>query len=133
MMTSATLFSCAQKDDNESVKQVIESFARAGDNNDAKKLEKLLDQHFQIHMNQLFGSTELSIVERDMYLQKIESKEWGGDKRFVEIDHILINGNSAVVLASLKGSQSTFKSIFVLVKNKEGKWLLLSDTPEIVG
>jgi ketosteroid isomerase-like protein len=132
-MASATLLSCAQKDDSSSIKQVIESFAKAGDNNDAKKLENLLDQHYQIHMNQLFGSTELSIVDRDLYLQKIESKEWGGDKRFVEIDHILMNGNSAVVMASLKGSKSTFKSIFILIKNKDGKWLLLSDTPEIVG
>lgn len=121
----------AQKQEEKAIQATIEGFAKAADNNDVAELSKYLDANYRVVMNQLFGSADVSVVTHDEYVAKIESKEWGGDKRKVEVQQIMINGNTAVAHATLTGEKMTFKSLFMLVKDKDGNWKLVSDTPTI--
>lgn len=121
----------AQKNEEKSIKKVITNFAKAADNSDATKLATYLDENYRIVMNRLFGSESVSIINKTDYLAKIESKEWGGDKRKVEVLSIVVNGNTASAHVSLQGEKATFISIFTLIKNADGEWLLVSDIPII--
>lgn len=76
----ATLGGSAESSEEEAIKKVITSFVQAGDNNDANALEKTLDNNYRIVMNRLFGSDEVDIMSKDIYLEKIKSKEYGGDR-----------------------------------------------------
>lgn len=121
----------AQKSEEKAISQLIGTFALAGDQNDAVKLETCLDDNFRVVMNRLFGSDAVSIMPKDMYMEKIRSKEFGGDKRKVSVDEIVLNGQSACVKVTLEGERATFISLLTLVQDNEGKWLIASDTPTI--
>lgn len=135
LMCLASLFSfgslSGQIKEEKAIKKVITAFAEAGDNNDVKSMEKYLDKNYQVAMNRLFGSKEVSIVPRSVYLSKIKSKEWGGDTRTLSFLSIIVNGNTAVVHVKMKGDKSTFISLINLVQNEKGEWQLLSDLPII--
>lgn len=131
MMSAISLAGLAQENETTSIEQVIHAFAKAGDNNDAKSLDALLEKNYRIVMNQLFGSNELSVVDRATYLTKIADKEWGGDNRKVTIHSIKINGTTAVAQVELVGEKSTFVSFYTLIKNAAGEWKFVSDTPTV--
>ncbi|MFY0607314.1 MAG: nuclear transport factor 2 family protein [Cyclobacteriaceae bacterium] len=123
-------FGCmAQSNANEEVKNTIEAFAKAADQNDSKKLDQLLDDNFRIAMNQMFGSKEVQTVDKTFYLSKIESKEWGGDDREVTISDLVVVGKNATAKVMLVGSKSTMTSILSLVKTADGNWKILQDIP----
>lgn len=120
-----------QSKDEKAIKKVIRAFADAGDKNDVNALEKYLDPNYQVAMNRLFGSKEVSIVSRSVYISKIKSKEWGGDTRTLSFLSIIVNGNTAAVHVKMKGEKATFVSLISLVQNDKGEWQLLSDLPII--
>lgn len=78
-------------------------------------------------MIRLFGSESVGIMDKSTYLEKIESKEYGGDKRELTIENVIVNGTSTSTKLSFKGEKTTFVSIILLIQNKEGKWKLISD------
>lgn len=113
------------------ISDVILAFAKAGDGHDIATLERCLDSNYAVVMNRLFGSSDISIMYREVYLEKIRSKEFGGDKREVSIENVTINGNNASAKVIMKGSKMTFVSILVLVKNANGTWQIIYDLPSI--
>ncbi len=121
----------AQSQDTKAIKKVITAFAKAGDQNDAEKLGSYLDDNFRIVMNRLFGSDKVSILPKSVYLQKIKSKEFGGDDRDISFENFLVNGTSASAKVVLKGKKMTFVSLITLVKDKNDDWKLVSDTPMV--
>ncbi len=131
LITMIGTMSYAQKNEEKAIEKVITNFAKAADNNNVTELATYLDENYRIVMNRLFGSESVSIINKTDYLAKIESKEWGGDKRKVEVHSIVVNGNTASAHVSLQGEKATFISIFTLIKNADGEWLLVSDTPII--
>ena len=63
--------------------------------------------------------------------EKIKSKEWGGDKRQVTIENVVINGQTASAQVTFKGEKMTFVSLMNLVQTADNHWLLISDMPII--
>ncbi|MEQ9166757.1 MAG: nuclear transport factor 2 family protein [Fulvivirga sp.] len=122
----------AQQSETEAIKATIKNFSNAGDFNDAKTLDKYLDENYRVVMNQLFGSTEVVIMPRSVYLEKIASKEFGGDSRDITIEKVLVNGNTASAKVTFKGTKMTFVSIVTLVKHQNGEWKMLSDVPIVI-
>lgn len=131
LSASVTVSAQTQNNDQQDVCTTIQKFAAAGDIQDAKALELLLDSNYRIVMNQLFGSSGVAIMDRAAYLDKIRKKEFGGDKREVIIESVSVNGNTAVAKVIMKGAKLTFVSTIQLIKNSSGKWLIISDTPVI--
>jgi ketosteroid isomerase-like protein len=121
----------AQKAEVEVIKKIVTNFSKAGDTNNSEKLSTYLDDNYRIVMNRLFGSTAVSTMSKSMYLEKIASKEFGGDERKVSFDSVTINGNTACAIVMLEGEKMTSKSIITLVKNTDGIWKLMSDMPVI--
>lgn len=113
------------------VKKAIAAFSKAGDENNVKKLEKYTDVNFRVVMNQLFGSKEIAVLDRDAYFTKIKTKEWGGDKRKLTIENVVVNGKTASAKVTFAGTKMTFVSIVTLVQDAAGNWKMLEDNPSI--
>lgn len=128
LMSTAVL---AQTKEVTAVKAAIEGFSKAGDASDADKLATYLDVNYRVVMNQLFGGTEVAVMPRAVYLDKIRKKEFGGDKRELTFNDVQINGNTAYANVVFKGTKMTFTSIVTLAQNAAGSWLLVSDVPVI--
>ncbi len=129
ILFSVNLYS--QTNDMEAVKQTITAFSKAGDTNDVSELEKHLDDNYRVVMNRLFGSTEVAVMPRAAYIEKIRTKEFGGDTRKLTIENIVVNGNTASARVTFAGTKMTFVSLITLVRDNEGAWRLISDVPVI--
>ncbi len=121
----------AQQSEEKAITQLIQTFAQAGDQNDADKLAACLDDNFRVVMNRLFGSETVSIMPKEVYVEKIRSKEFGGDQRKVQVEKIVLNGNTASAKVTLTGDKATFVTLLNLVQDGDGQWLIVSDTPTI--
>ncbi len=121
----------SQNTEEKAVKQTIISFAKAADNSDAPAIAELLDDNFRIVMNQLFGSKEVSIMPKTVYVEKIRTKEFGGEPRKVTIENVQINGNTATAKVTYAGAKMTFVSLTTLVKHTDGIWKLVSEMPVV--
>jgi len=127
LFTAASCY--AQNSDEKAIKQTIIGFSKAGDVYDADKLATYLDNSYRIVMNRLFGSTEVTIMPKDVYLEKIKTKEYGGDNRKVDIESITLNGTTASAKVSFIGTKMTFLSILTLIKDGDNQWKIVSDIP----
>ena len=58
----------AQQVEVTAVRQTILSMAKAADQSNATELDQYLDTNYRVVMNQLFGSTEVSILSKAVYL-----------------------------------------------------------------
>jgi len=121
----------AQSSDEKAIKETIIAFSKTGDVNDADKLATYLDDNYRIVMNRLFGGQEVSIMPKEVYLEKIRTKEYGGDSRTVEIESMIINGSTASVKASFLGTKMTFVSILTLIKDGNSRWKIVGDMPVV--
>ena len=121
----------AQASDAKDIKAAITGFAKAGDMNDADKLAEYLDTNYRVVMNRLFGSSKVNIMPREVYLEKIRKKEFGGDTRKLTFDNLVINGTTASVMVTMKGKKATFISLITMVQNADGRWKLVSDVPMV--
>lgn len=127
----STLTLAQTPDAKKKVESAIANFAKAADDQNTKALNYVLDKNFRLIMNQMFGSTETVVMSREAYLDKIEKKEFGGEKRELKIEAILINGKNASAKVLFKGSKMTFVSLLQLAQDAEGNWKLVNDMPTL--
>ncbi len=113
------------------IEQTIHAFAKAGDTQNAEQLDQLLDNNYRIVMNRLFGSPDVSVMPKSVYLDKIKTKEFGGDKREVTIHEVIMNSTIATAKVTFKGEKMTFISNLQLIQNAGGDWKLVSDIPSV--
>lgn len=118
--------------EEKNIHKVIKLFSKAGDTRDLIALDKVLDDNYRIVMNQLFGSEEISTMDKATYLSMIKSEKFGGDDRRVEIKETLINGKNAVCIVNLWGKAMNVRSTLSLIKDASETWRIVSDTPEII-
>jgi len=109
------------------ITQALQSFAQAADANSVDDLEKLLATSFRIVWPQ--PDAEPFIVDRSTYLDKIKSKEWGGDNRDVKIHWIKTNGDHGTAYVQLTG-KAEMHSFLDVVKIK-GNWQICQDAVQM--
>ena len=132
------IFGCQAQSETKSIiemkkiKATIHAFGEAGDQQNVAQLDKLLNSNYRIVMNRLFGSEEVSVMPRSVYMDKIRSKEFGGDKREVIIENIIVNNTLASAKVTMKGETMTFVSCLQLIQKADGEWQLISDMPYVV-
>lgn len=132
-----TFFACstmnqpASQDEFEQVINAVKEFADAADQRDADRLDKIMHKDYRSVVNRLFGSAEVSIMNKTLYLDLLKKGKIGGDQRSVNINSVNVIGNNAVVNVSLTGKELVFHSFMQLVKAPSGEWLVISDMPDI--
>lgn len=132
------IFGCQEQSETKSnlemkkIEAIIRAFGSAGDQQNVEQLDKLLNSNYRIVMNRLFGSQEVSVMPKSVYLDKIRSKEFGGDKRDVIIEDLFVNNTVASAKVTMKGEKMTFVSCLQLLQKADGEWQLISDMPYLV-
>jgi len=119
-------------DSKKKVEAAIIRFSSSADEQNAIALEEILDKNFRLVMNQMFGSSETIAMTREVYLEKIRKKEFGGEKRELKIENVLINGKNASAKVLFKGSKMTFISLLQLSQDSSGNWKLVNDMPTLL-
>lgn len=103
----------------------VKSFSAHGDANNTDGLCTILHDNHRLVWND--GTKDPFVADRSFYLNKIETKEWGGDTRTVKIESVkLYGGINASVSAILDGEQAQMKSIFSLVKVND-EWKIIEE------
>lgn len=132
MFLLGSLVSQAQQTaDLAKIEAVVREFSAAGDKQDAASLDKILHPQYRAVINRLFGSPELSLMDKTLYLQLMADKKIGGDNREVFLLQTDLAGNTASVKAIFRGKVLNFTTFISLVKLPDGTWQIISDMPEI--
>ena len=101
------------KADEEQVRSVVTSFARAADTQDVAQMRTVLHKEAQ----QFFkGPDGMVRLETQTYLQMIEQKKIGGQPRDLAIASIDVNGDLASVKASMTNESYHFDNYISLMK-----------------
>ncbi len=130
MSIQSNVFS-QEKTENKAIREVIHEFSNASAQYNYKALDLILDNQFRLIMNQLFGSDQLNVMNKTVYLEKIKNKEFGGEERKVEILTVQINNNNATAHVKFVGATIRFSSYLQLVKNKNKEWRIINDLPTL--
>jgi hypothetical protein len=131
LFTITNLF--GQKPDEEKlVKETISKFAKAADERDEKALDEVLDNTFRLALNQMFGGKDVSVIDKSGYLERIREKKFGGDKRDVTIENIIIMNNNASARVTLKGTKFSLVTLLQLGKSSDGVWKIVNDMPTVL-
>ncbi|MEQ9262324.1 MAG: nuclear transport factor 2 family protein [Owenweeksia sp.] len=128
---SVYTMSYAQNQEVTAIKTTIKAFAKGGDNSNARETAQYLDPNYRVVMNRLFGSKEVVILSREVYLEKIRNKEFGGTPRTLTFQDVITNGSTACAKVKMASANLTFISLINLVKDEQGEWKLVSDTPVV--
>lgn len=122
----ASVTSNASQSPDREIQEVIQRFVSGADAQSVSEIKKALDPGFRVVFNN-YAKNEVSLIDLNTYLGFIERKEWGGDKRKVKIEKILVyDEHNATVKVYLDGEKADFMSFFSLIK-KEGKWYIVQD------
>ena len=125
LVGSTTLASAQSKADIDAITKTVNSYVLAGDQNDITSLESLLHKEYRVLMHTA-SKDETAVVPRAVYIDKIKSKEWGGDTRQLSILNIdVYQGNTAEVKVALDGAMN-MRNYLSLVKTSKG-WQLVQD------
>lgn len=117
--------------DTEQVVQAVESFAKSADKQDVKQMDTLMHTDFRAIVNRLFGSEEVAIMDKAVYLDLLQQGKIGGDERTVTIQSIHFEGHNALVKATFTGKELIFHTFIQLVQEASGAWKVISDMPTI--
>ncbi len=116
--------------DRELIEDAIKRFMRGGDESDPDALQAVLHDQFRVVVNQgVLGGDALRTVDKTTYLSMISAKKWGGVPRTVNIVSISIAGTIAAAEVQTSSVRSDMTSFLHFVKEKDGQWLVVGDTP----
>lgn len=126
-------FTCQaqQATDLAQIQAVVREFSAAGDQQNTARLDKILHPQYRAIVNRLFGSPDLSLMDKALYLQLMSDKKIGGDTREVFLLQTDISGTTASVKAIFLGKILRFTTFISLVKLPDGTWQIIADMPEI--
>lgn len=126
-MLSGTALAGNAQEDMKAITSVIQQFAKAGDEQNVEMLEKVLHPNYRVLWNMPEKGTT-SVLDRETYLNLVREKKIGGDARSLTLESVeLINGGNALIKVSMKGGKANFQSLYSIIKDQEGNWLLVQD------
>ncbi len=113
------------KSSDPKIAEAVKNYSKFGDTHDVSGLNQILHDQHRLVWND--GTKAPFIADKSSYIAKIESKEWGGDKRTVSIESVeSFDGVNASVKAVLDGEKAQMRSIFSLVK-ADGEWRIIEE------
>lgn len=130
-MTTTLLCSAQNHQDLTKIDEAIRAFAKAGDQQDVRILEKVLHPEYRAVVHRAFGSPDLSLMDKTLYLQLMRDKKIGGDTREVYVLQVDLTNNIATVNAVFQGKMLRFNTYISLLKLENGDWQIIGDMPDI--
>ena len=110
------------------IKNVVTAFAKAGEERNVPAYNDILHEDFRVIANRYPTAEKTSIIPGEGYIALIAKETIGGTAYTVDFKHIDITGHSATVISHFKTEDGGGQLVtFLLVKNPENKWQLISD------
>ncbi len=131
LMLTQLIGSAQSGQDLTKIGDAVRAFAAFGDKQDAAGLDKILHPQYRAVVHRAFGSTDLSLMDKALYLQLMRDKKIGGDTREVHLLQVDVVNNIANVRAIFQGKALLFNTYISLVKLENGDWQVVGDMPDI--
>lgn len=131
-LTGVAMAYAQGKTESKKIQAAITQWAQAADLQNAEVAGTFLDDRYRIVMNRLFGSADVSTMDKATYLQMLREKKFGGDPRVLKFKRITVTGSTASVQLEMTGSKLQFQSFIQLIQDAQGNWKLVSDVPYIM-
>ncbi len=112
---------------SDKIKQAIIDFVKGGDNRDIKLLGKVLHKDFRITNNGFMGTSGVTVINKNEYLNKIESGVFGGLPREMEITQLDQSEKIASVKLRLESAENDFISYNSLVLDADNEWKIINN------
>lgn len=109
------------------IKNVIETFVKAGEERNIPMYNAILHEDFRVIANRYPTPEKTSIIPAAGYIALLAKKVIGGTKYEVIYNKIDITEHSATVIAELKAEEGGQFVTFLLVQNQENKWQIIAD------
>ena len=109
------------------IKQSIIDFVKGGDNSDVGLLDKVLHKDFRVTNNGFMGSSGVTIIDKEGYLNKIGSGVFGGLPRKMKIEELDQCGIIASVKLRIESSENDFISYNSLVLDTDNEWKIINN------
>ena len=113
--------------ENDKIKQAITDFVKGGDNSDIKLLDKVLHKDFRVTNNGFMGTSGVTIIDKNDYLNKIKSGVFGGRPRQMKIEEIDQSGTIASVKIRIESTENDFVSYNSLVLDTNNEWKIINN------
>ena len=113
--------------ENDKIKQAITDFVKGGDNSDIKLLDKVLHKDFRVTNNGFMGTSGVTIIDKNDYLNKIKSGVFGGRPRQMKIEEIDQSGTIASVKIRIESTENDFVSYNSLVMDTNNEWKIINN------
>lgn len=113
------------KEDETSVKKVVKSFIKSGDDHNVGTLKSVLHNSYRLVW---YGGKDAPfIADKSAFISKIAKKEWGGDERDVTVEHVeVFDGINATAKVISDGMKTQMRSMFSLIK-VDGEWKIIGE------
>lgn len=112
-------------------KKAALQFARAADEADGTKLQRLLHEQFRVVINQFGEKKETTVWDKTAYLGLIRDGVIGGTSRTTSIEEVTVLEHIAYVRMRSESAKARFTSLLIMTKDLEGNWQVLSDAPYV--
>ena|SRR5690606_10870687 len=113
--------------DTEQIKQAIIDFVKGGDNSDVQLLNEVLHKDFRVTNNGFMGTSGVTIISKNEYLDNIKSGVFGGLPRKMEIEQLDQSGKIASIKLRIESSENDFLSYNSLVLDTDNKWKIINN------
>ena len=122
---STSCHSQESKTMNIAIKNTIENFVKAGEDQNPDLYQGILHSEFQVIANRYPTPDKVSIISNEGYVGLITNGVIGGNKYEVDFLSIHETLHSATVIVELKGKNGGQIITFLLIKNLEGSWQII--------
>lgn len=113
--------------ENDRIKQAIIDFVKGGDHSDIELLDKVLHKDFRVTNNGFMGTSGVTIINKNEYLNKIKSGIFGGLPRKMKIEELDQSGIIASVKLRIESSENYFISYNSLVLDTDNQWKIINN------
>jgi hypothetical protein len=113
--------------ENAKIKQTIIDFVKGGDNSDIELLNKVLHTDFRVTNNGFMGTSGITIIDKNEYLDKIKKGIFGGLPRKMKIEKLDQSGIIASVKLRIESSENDFISYNSLVLDTDNEWKIINN------
>ena len=111
----------------EKINQAITNFVKGGDNCDTKLLSDVLHKEFRVTNNGFMGTTGVTIINKEKYLENIKNGVFGGLPRKMIIENIDHRETIGLVKLRLESSENYFVSYNSLVLDTDNEWKIINN------
>jgi len=114
----------------EQIIKVFNDFIEGADNADISRLGSSLHEKFLNVQNGYFDKPGVHVIDRQSYIDHITNGKFGGVERDKKIQSIDINGDMAMIHATLFSQNLKFNAYISLVF-EQGIWKIVGNFPKI--